>query len=184
MLILDTDKDPTSVDPLAALEKTTEAKKQMETVQKPRIESLQNLSEKYNSDPYSLSLKARKQFREVKKIEQKKRKTDELLKDRYALPATLSLLEDDDTAVEDAKIAWQKAREDHDLQESKRTKTGVHITSIPSAAMSSRSLSKKSRGPKSETLSSLRAQILRNTAKRSSVIHSTASSSSNLSRPD
>jgi len=63
----DTDKNPSDSDPLADLEKMTNAKKHMDDVQIPRIESLQNVSEYYNSDPYSFSSKARRKFREEKK---------------------------------------------------------------------------------------------------------------------
>ncbi|PPQ91028.1 hypothetical protein CVT25_013953 [Psilocybe cyanescens] len=172
--IHDTEKEGAHVDPLVALEKTTDAKHHMETVQKPRIESLQGVSEHYNSDPYTLSLKARKRFREDKKIEQKKKQLDDNIKDRYALPATMSLLKEDDKEVEAAKTEWQKAKQEHDLREAKRRKTTLDITSL----MSSSHLSmKKSPASSSDPLNSLRSQILRNTAKRSTAIRSIPTSS-------
>ncbi|KIM39698.1 hypothetical protein M413DRAFT_35388, partial [Hebeloma cylindrosporum] len=127
----DTDKESVTVDPLVALEKTTDAKNHMENVQRPRIESLQDASEHYNADPYSLSLKARKRFREEKKLEQKKRKSDDLLKGRYGLPATLKLLEDDEKTIEEAKNEWEQAKQEQ-MRASKRKKTTLSITSIPS----------------------------------------------------
>ncbi|KAH9481543.1 Coiled-coil domain-containing protein 130 [Psilocybe cubensis] len=183
----DTEKEGAPVDPLAALEKITDAKTHMEKVQKPRIESLQNVSEHYNSDPYSLSLKVRKRFRENKKIELKKKQVDDNIKERYGLPATMSLLEDDDKAVEAAKSEWLKAKQDHDEREAKRRKTTLDITSLSSSGSSSRSLAKSLKipasgsgsgsGSGSDALSLLRSKILRNTAKNSSAIRSIPSSS-------
>lgn len=159
---IDTDKEGVVVDPLAALEKTTEAKNHMENVQRPRIESLQTFSDRYNADPYSLSLKTRKRFREEKKIEQKKKQSDDSLKGRYGLPASLKLLEEDKTSLEEAKLEWEKAKEDYQLRESKRIKTSTNITSI-----SSRIPSRNSTKPEANALGSLRTRILQNTAKRS-----------------
>ncbi|KAF8199502.1 DUF572-domain-containing protein [Pholiota molesta] len=165
--IHDTDKESAPIDPLAALEKTTDAKNLMEKVQKPRIESLQSVSEHYNADPYSLSLKARKRFREEKKIEQSKRKADDAIKGRYALPTTLSL---------EAKTQWETAQEEHRLRESKRRKVSGDI--IPSFRASGSSSSKP---PPPNSLSALRTRILQNTAKSSSA-RSTTSATLNTRR--
>ncbi|CAA7265566.1 unnamed protein product [Cyclocybe aegerita] len=162
--IHDTEKESAEIDPLAALEKTTDAKRQMETVAKPRIESLQVVSEHYNSDPYSLSLKARKKFREEKKVEQQKRKADDDLKGRYGLPATLSLLREDEKSVQEAKDLWNKAKADH--LGAKRRRTTIEVTSIPASTSSRLPPSASS---KSSTLDSLRTRILQNTAKKTAV---------------
>jgi coiled-coil domain-containing protein 130 len=165
---LDTDKEGAVIDPLAALEKTTESKHHMENVQKPRVESLQMVSEHYNSDPYSLSLKARKKFREEKKIDTKKRQADDSLKGRYALPAELSLVEDDAKAIGDAKLQWQQAQEERQLRESKRRKlveTSISVPAFPSRT--SGSSSKSTTAGSSSALNSLRTRILQNTAKTS-----------------
>lgn len=169
----DTDKEGAVVDPLAALDKTVTAKHQIETVEKPRIESLQSLSEHYNSDPYSLSLKARKRFREEKKIEQAKAKADTQLKDRYGLATELTLVRENDDLIKEAKTEWQKNRAEMESV-SKRRKLGVADT--PSIASSSTQLNfSKSSAP--NTLATLRARILKNTAKQSS---SSSSSQSKL----
>jgi len=159
--VFDTDKVSNDVDPLADLEKTTNAKKYMDDVQIPRIESLQNVSTHYNSDPYSLSSKARRKFREEKKIELKRRQSDDLLKGRYGLPTSLSLVKDDVVAVQEAKAQWEKGRQDLHLRESKRRKTVAEISLIPSACIS-KNPSSSNPGP----LNSLRARLLQNTAKR------------------
>jgi coiled-coil domain-containing protein 130 len=143
-----------SNDPLVALEKTTDAQRHMETVQKPRIESLQGMSEHYNSDPYSLSLKVRKRFREEKKVEVARRQADDTIKGRYGLPATLRLLEDDEKAVQDARSQWASAKKALGEQESKRRK-------ISSPAPSDTS---------TNAVDSLRIRILQNTAKKSTTI--------------
>ncbi|KAG6821701.1 hypothetical protein H0H87_005728, partial [Tephrocybe sp. NHM501043] len=68
------------------------------------------MSEHYNADPYSLSTKVRKRFREVKKVEQQKQKVDNHIKDRYGLPASLSLLEEDEATATEAKEEWARGK--------------------------------------------------------------------------
>jgi len=148
------------VDPLAALEKTTDAKRHMESVQKPRIESLQGVSERFNADPYTLSLKARKKFRQEKKIEQKKRHADDALKGRYGLPTTLSLLEDDEKAIKEAKEQWETAKIMQGERELKRRRSTSSALSLPSSSSSL------------NAAESLRTRILQNTAKKSLSIRS------------
>lgn len=142
----------------------------MENVQRPRIESLQDASEHYNADPYSLSIKARKRFREEKKVEQKKRKSDDLLKGRYGLPENLKLVDDDERTIEEAKIEWEQAKQEQ-MRASKRKKTTLAITSIPSTS------SVPSTNSASSSLNSLRSRILQNTAKKSGVFQSRSVSS-------
>lgn len=157
------------MDPLAALEKTTKAKTHMENVAKPRIESLQSVSEHYNSDPYSLSLKARKRFREEKKIELGKRQADDVIKGRYALPTNLRLLEDDDEAAEEARQQWETGQQEHRLKESKRRKIAQEVPSVllPSSRPSASSSAAKTKSPPSASLAALQTRILNNTAKSS-----------------
>lgn len=142
----------------------------MNDVQKPRIEALQSVSDHYNSDPYTLSLRARKRFREEKKVDQQKKAADDTLKGRYGLPSSLNLLEDDEQAKQDAKALWLQEKRKHMPHEhTKRRKLESEIVSIPgSSASSSRSAS--------NAVSSLRARILQNTAaKRSSAFGSISS---------
>ena len=139
----------------------TNAKKHMDDVQIPRIESLQNVSEHYNSDPYSLSSKARRKFREEKKIELKKQQSDDLLKGRYGLPTSLSLVEDDLVAVQEAKAQWERGKQELQLRESKRRKTVTETSLISSAR-----ISKKPTSSNPSPLNSLRTRLLQNTAKR------------------
>ncbi|KAH6909151.1 hypothetical protein BKA70DRAFT_227006 [Coprinopsis sp. MPI-PUGE-AT-0042] len=106
----DTDKEGTTIDPLAALEKTRNAEINLNEVQKPRIEALQGVADHYNSDPYSLSLKVRKRFREEKKVDQAKKAGDDQLKGRYALPSDLKLVEENEETRDEAKAEWLKAR--------------------------------------------------------------------------
>ena len=164
--MLDTDKESASaLDPLAALEKTTDAKRLIENVQKPRIESLQNVSEHFNADPYSLSLKARKKFREEKKVEQAKRKADDALKGRYGLPTSLSLVEEDEKSIIEAKAQWEKAKSvvgERDPKRRRLSMSGPYSFSSPSL----------------KPVDSLRTKLLQNTAKRSA-----SSSSLHSSRP-
>ncbi|KAM6504419.1 DUF572 domain containing protein [Amanita muscaria] len=144
--IFDTESKGTAGDPLAALEKSTEAQNHAVKVQIPRLEELRQVSEQYNSDPYSHSLRVRKRFREEKKVEKEKNRVDEMLKGRYGLPSSLALLEDDDQSRREAHEAWQKGqREFQQRQNLKRPRT----SSSSSAASGSRS-----------SLDSLRARVL------------------------
>lgn len=106
---LDPDKKPPD-DPLAALEKTTDAQKVMDTVHVPRLEALQQVSDQYTSDPYTLSKLVRKKFRHDKKVELEKREKREAIKGQYGLSETLKLLEDDEADVRTAKQQWEAGR--------------------------------------------------------------------------
>ncbi|KAF8876729.1 hypothetical protein BD779DRAFT_1677629 [Infundibulicybe gibba] len=164
--IHDTEGSAAPADPLATLEKTTDAQNHLTNVQVPRLELLQSLSEHYNADPYSLSCKVRKRFREAKKIEKQKEKANEHIKGRYALPETLQLLEDDEAAKQTAKEEWIKGKLELELQErTKRRKLAVETVTIPSASGSRPSLSRKV--APSTGVSALRARILENTARQS-----------------
>lgn len=150
----DTEAHAIPVDPLASLEKTTDAQKGLVKAQ-DRLEALQEVSEHYNADPYDLSTKVRKRFREVKKIDKAKKKVDDELKGRYALPETLTLLEDDDKVIDDAKEQWARGR--RELESNKRRRLAIEpSTSVPSTSKLA------------DPLASLRARILHNTARQSS----------------
>ncbi|KAJ8072589.1 Protein saf4 [Marasmius tenuissimus] len=159
----DTDGKPENADPLAALEKSTDAQNHHKNVQVPRLESLMDVSEQCNSDPYALSQKVRKQFRQDKKIRVEKEKADVQFKDRYALPTTLKLAEDDEKALKEAKDQWNKARQEKLTLENQRRKLPPVVSSITSLS-GSRTHASSSR---SSGVASLRARILNNTAKQS-----------------
>ncbi|KAK1233128.1 Protein saf4 [Marasmius sp. AFHP31] len=159
----DTDGKPENADPLAALEKSTDAQNHHKNVQVPRLESLMDVSEQYNSDPYALSQKVRKQFRQDKKIRVEKEKADVQFKDRYALPTTLKLAEDDEKALKEAKDQWNKACQEKLSLENQRRKLPPVVSSITSLS-GSRTHASSSR---SSGVASLRARILNNTAKQS-----------------
>ena len=162
--MLDTDKESAAAqDPLAALEKTTDAKRHIENIQRPRIESLQSVSEHFNADPYSLSLKARKRFREEKKVEQAKRKADDALRGRYGLPTSLSLVDEDEKLIQEAKAQWEKAKSVLGERDSKRRRFSMPEPSYSSSL---------------KPVDSLRTRLLQNTAKKS-----VSSSNLHSSRP-
>ncbi|KAJ6607364.1 DUF572-domain-containing protein [Mycena sp. CBHHK59/15] len=159
----DTEAHAVPADPLASLEKSTDAQKGLVKAQ-DRLESLQEVSEHYNSDPFALSSKVRKRFREEKKVEKIKKQADDSIKDRYGLPESLSLIEDDAKAAEEAKEQWVQGRQELQLREStKRRKLAVEITTIPSSSSSSR----RKRPTPPNPISSLRDRILENTARQS-----------------
>lgn len=171
----DTEGSSAPVDPLAALEKSTDAKEHLEKVQIPRLEGLMDVSEHYNSDPYSLSTKVRKRFREEKKVEKQKAKADDQLRGRYGLPESLKLIEDDEKARAEAKAEWERGqRELHLRESSKRRKLAVEVVSVPSGSSSQRpthitSRSRSKPSTSSNSLNELRARILATTARQSDV---------------
>jgi hypothetical protein len=171
----DTDGNAVAADPLAALEKSTDAQNLLTTVQIPRLESLYNVSDHYNADPYTHSLKVRKRFREEKKIEATKKSADDKVKGRYALPDSLTLLADDGPAIEEAKKQWQNGRKELQLQEStKRRKLDSEIIVITTSKDSDRrstpppaKLSTPSPSSAERPAASLRARLLENAARQS-----------------
>ncbi|RDB30969.1 hypothetical protein Hypma_000129 [Hypsizygus marmoreus] len=169
----DTEGSAAPVDPLAALEKTTDAQNYLVNVQAPRLESLQSVSEHYNADPYALSSKVRKRFREVKKVEQQKQKADDQIRGRYGLPETFSLLEDDEAARQAAKEEWERGKQALALEESnKRRRLAVDIVSIPTSTITRAprlhpKSSSNSKSLSTNPINSLRARILENTARQS-----------------
>ncbi|KAG6873247.1 hypothetical protein C0995_001267 [Termitomyces sp. Mi166 len=176
----DTEGTAGPVDPLAALEKTTDAQNRLTKVEAPRLESLQALSEHYNADPYTLSSKIRKRFREVKKVEQQKQKADDHLKNRYGLPASLSLLEEDEATIKEAKKEWERGqRELAANKNSKRQRLAVDIISIPSSSSGSSSTAK---AQSSHPIDSLRARILENTARQAKPFIRSATGTSNITQ--
>jgi len=165
-------------DPLAVLEKVTDAQTHLTKVQMPRLESLQGASEHYNSDPYALSVKVRKRFRTEKKVEKEKQAVDDQIKDQYGLPETLRLVEDDDDAKSEARVEWEKGRKELEVRENaKKRRLSLDRTVLPvsSSSMASRSRlvsslsssSQSRRGTSSNVVTSLRARILENTARQS-----------------
>lgn len=96
------------------------------------------MSDRYNEDPYGASVKARKKFREEKKVEKTREAADSAIKSRYGLPAEMKLLEEGSGEVDEAKREWLKARRE----------------------------SARSQRIKPDSVVSLKASILANTAKR------------------
>ncbi|KAL1663613.1 CWC16 protein [Schizophyllum commune] len=164
--IHDTEGKAGPSDPLAALEKTTDAQNYSTKVQQPRLEELEEASERLNADPYALSRKVRKHFREEKKVEQKKRAADEEIKDRFGLPVELDLARarEDESSAKEAKEAWLRGKrelEEREAEAVKRRQLGQGTTSI---SISAPPLSSKKKGV---GLDQLRSTILRNTARHS-----------------
>ncbi|TRM64976.1 CWC16 protein [Schizophyllum amplum] len=169
--IHDTEGNAAPADPLAALEKTTDAQNHMTKVQQPRLEELEEASERFNADPYALSRKVRKHFRAEKKVEQKKRTADDEIKNRYGLPEELNLASarDDEGTISEAKAAWAKGKRELEQRQSeaaKRRKLGHSQTSISLPASTSLPASSSAK-KKGGALDSLRSTILQNTARNS-----------------
>ena len=101
----DPDKEGPS-DPLATLEKETQAQTLLTAVQKPRVEALQSISDHYNDDPYAHSYRVRRYFRSEKKVEKTRKDVDDEMKNKYALPESVALVADDDTAKAEAREAF------------------------------------------------------------------------------
>jgi len=162
--IHDTEGNAGPADPLVALEKSTVAQNHATKVQIPRLESLQEVSDHYNSDPYALSTLVRKRFRAEKKLDAAKREVDDQLKGRYGLPETLQLVGEDDEAKEEAREQWEKGRRDFEAQTSiKRAR--LYRSAIPASLSISGSSFQGH-----DALSSLKARILSNTRRSSSLL--------------
>lgn len=113
-------------------------------MEKPRIEALQGASDKYNSDPYSLSLKVRRKFREEKKIEKAIKAQDDEVKRRYGLPETLPLVRNDTEFESEAKEQFRQAR--RNLQVEGRHPVASSSKTSPSAASLLRNTVRKPSG--------------------------------------
>lgn len=150
-----------SVDPLVALEKSTDALKRQETIERPRIESLQSASDHYNTDPYALSTRVRKRFRQEKKIEKAIKAKDDEVKRRYGLPESLSLVREDDPGLDvDAKEQFHRARRKLEADEDvKARRLAVHAGPATSPLNGL---------PSSLAKSSLSATVLRNSLRHPS----------------
>jgi coiled-coil domain-containing protein 130 len=159
----DTDGKTEPVDPLAALEKTADAQTHATKVQAPRLEQLEDLSAHYNEDPYAHSLRARKRFRVEKKVEQARAEADKSLKEKYGLPAELTLERADDAgAAAEARDEWVRARAERvgeDARKKRRLAMEAPVLPAPSRRTSAAS-------SESTAASSLRARILSNSARR------------------
>lgn len=173
-LLADTEGKDTPVDPLAALEKSTEAQNHLNNVQVPRLEAIQSLADHYGSDPYSLSRKVRKRFREDKKVEKAKQAADDELKGRYGLPAELLLTRDDEATREKDKEEWMKAQSALALRDSAKRRKLEVAGVIPRPRISSGSASSS----RSSAADLLKARVLANSARRPPDV----SGSSGLSR--
>lgn len=154
--LVDTEGNAGPADPLAALEKSTTAQEHVNKVQIPRIESLQDVSDRYNSDPYALSSLVRKRFRAEKKVDAAKRAADDQLKGRYGLPETLQLAAEDDESKNSAREQWERGRREHEARTSIR-RARLQSSAIPSSLLSTST--SQSRDP----LASLKARVLSNT---------------------
>jgi len=156
-------------DPFANLEKTADAQTHLMKVEIPRLELLQSMSQRYNSDPYTLSAKVRKRFREDKKLEKERKVADDQLKGRYGLSEALRLIQDDDRVKEEAKEEWAKGRYLRREEESKRRRQlpreYLVLEASGSASPGESSLEENSQ---TRTIGSLRSRVLGNTARRSS----------------
>ena len=176
-ILLDTQKaNAGPSDPLATLERKTDAQTNLTKVQVPRLEALQDASGHYNSDPYTSSVKVRKRFRAEKKIEKEKAAADDQIKGRYGLPETLTLVADDEEAKRVAEDGWRRARRElEDTESGKRRRLAADKMIVPSAKASSSRLTVsasllRSRGAPSNSntaASSLRARLLANTTRQS-----------------
>lgn len=173
----DSEASATPADPLAVLEKATDAKNHLTKVQMPRIESLQEVSDHFNSDPYALSKKIRKSFREEKKVELKRKEADDTLKSKFGLPEDLRLDQDNEDTIQEAKAEWIKAQRDLESQRSAKRRK---ITAMGGQLDSSTQRSSASVVPRirarlgssgassapNPVVNALRARILENTARQ------------------
>ncbi|KAI0090182.1 CWC16 protein [Irpex rosettiformis] len=159
-----TDPNEAPIDPLAALEKSTEAQNHMNKVQIPRLEALQSLADHYGDDPYTLSKLARKRFREEKKVEKEKQAADDALKGRYGLPETLKLTRDDEATQAKDKEEWERGKREFASRDRNKRRKLELVGIVPRNQLGSSSSSGSGRSSNAAEL--LRARILTNTARQ------------------
>lgn len=128
----------------------------MNKVEIPRLEALQTVADQYGTDPYALSRKVRKRFREEKKLDKAKQAEEDQLKGRYGLPEELRLAAETDETREQDKKEWLKAREELALRDSAKRRK---LMSAPTSSRSVAGASSSSRGGASAA-DLLRARIL------------------------
>jgi len=118
----ETNAGPSGVtDAFASVEKTTAAESNLNNVIKPRLSSLAELSDRRNQDPYTLSSKLRRSFREIKKVDKRIRDEEDSVRDKFALPKQLDLVKEDEVR-EEAKEMWERGRTEWIREEDKRRK--------------------------------------------------------------
>jgi coiled-coil domain-containing protein 130 len=165
--VLDSEAAASQADPLASLEKSTAAKTLATTVTAPRLEELYDLSDKVNADPYSHSKRIRRYFREEKKVEKAKEEADDQIKDQFALPKELKLVEEKDVA-EEAKETWKQNRIEANSEKSDSLFPQPTFAQVRQA-LNQRKDSSVERQPKTlssnRQASTLGAILLRNTLK-------------------
>ncbi|CAE6443149.1 unnamed protein product [Rhizoctonia solani] len=144
------------LDPLQSLEKSTTQEENYQKHSRPHLEQLQDLSAARSADPYSLSVKLRKSFRQGKHAALKIKAEDDALKDKYGLDAGIKLVDKDDPSLAlEAKAEWEDGQKRREEEEAKRrlynaqsgpvefqTRTG---SSLSSAAGSSSAVAGSSR---------------------------------------
>jgi coiled-coil domain-containing protein 130 len=111
----------------------------------------------------------RKKFREEKKVETEKRRLEDEMKGKYALPKELKLLEEGEEDVRAAKVEWEKGR--REVRDGKRRRLGGEGLGMSASAVSARKSGPSSTANgvscKTEAVSALRARILGNTVRPS-----------------
>jgi len=155
------------VDPLAALEKSTDAQTHATKVQAPRLEQLEDLSAHYNEDPYTHSQRARKRLRAEKKVEQARAEADKTLKEKYGLPSELALERADDADADaEARDAWARGRAARaEENASRKRKLALEAPLLPAPRPTARRGALAS-SESTTAAASLRARLLSNSARR------------------
>jgi len=134
----------------------------------PRIDELYDLSDRVNSDPYSHSKRMRRFFREEKKVEKAKEAADNLIKDQFALPKEMKLV-DEKEVVEEAKESWKEGRAQVSTEKSnslfpKKTFAQARLAQTRNGEPSVRQSKSLSSNRQASTLSAI---LLRNTSRPS-----------------
>ncbi|KAH7341950.1 CWC16 protein [Rhizoctonia solani] len=118
------ENDPTKqapLDPLQSLEKSTTQEENYQKHARPHLEQLQELSSARSSDPYALSAKLRKNFRQGKHTALKIKAEDDAIKDKYGLDAGIKLVDRNDPSLAlEAKAGWEEGQKQREEEEVKR----------------------------------------------------------------
>lgn len=152
------------LDPLQSLEKSTTQQENYIKHSRPHLEQLQELSSARTSDPYTLSSRLRKSFRTDKHVALRIKASDDAVRDKYGLDASLKLISANDQGLmEEAKEGWVEGRKQIEeagakrrLQDAQTGPIDVRQGSTPgpsSIAGPSRPTSSSTSRPSSRTVS-------------------------------
>lgn len=157
-IVLNRKDDGQPADAFAQVEKKTSDQLNA-LATKDRLEELMEFSDARNSDPYALSQRLRKTFRQEKAELISKSRGDDQLRSKYSLPAGLKFVEAEDDDTEQFKEARRLIAHHKHEEEAKRCRLNAQVGLTPTR-------SKRCLPPKTSQLANLKEQLVGNRRRR------------------